>query len=133
MLSPIEVKFQRVIEIEAVVGRMGNAAYQHTLVQNDTGPVIQFACKKVDGSALDLSGATVEFLIRRADAESHVNVGHEACSGVDLANGRVAYQFQPGDLSGVGSHFGDLRVIFDSGERETGFDPVRLLVRKSNE
>ena len=133
MLVPVKFHY-RVIEVTVAVGRMSNAAIQRTLVQNDTGPKLRLTLQDSYGNPLNLvSGVqAVNFYLRPAHADDYVNVGHEACSGFDLANGVVDYAFQQGDLSGTGTHFGDVELVYDSGEKETSFDEVRFLVRPSN-
>ena len=133
MLVPVKFHY-RVIEVTVAVGRMSNAAIQRTLVQNDTGPILRLELQDSFGKAINLSTGVsgVNFYIRPAHADGHVNVGHEACSGFDLLNGVVDYSFQQGDLSGTGTHFGDVELVYDSGAKETSFDEVRFLVRPSN-
>lgn len=128
----IPVVFNRILDIEAMVGRMSNAAFQHELVKDDTGPKLRFHLMDSAGTAMNISGQEVMFYLKRTGEASHVNVGHEACSGFDMANGIVDYSFVSGDLGNVGTYWGDVQIHYEDGSRETGFESVRFLVRDNN-
>lgn len=128
----IPVKFNRVIDVTLLVGKMSSASFQNTLVQGDTGPRVLFKLLDSDGQILNVSGYSVNFYLKRTGESQHVNVGHEACSGYDVENGEVIYDFVSGDLNTPGTYFGDVQIDDLNGRRETGFEVVRFLVRESN-
>ena len=129
----IPVKFNRVIDVTLLVGKMSSASYQHTLVQGDTGPRVLFRLLDSNGETLNVSGYEVNFYLKRTGEEGHVNAGHEACSGYDVENGEVVYDFVSGDLNTPGTYFGDVQIDMLNGRKETGYEVVRFLVRGSNQ
>lgn len=134
MSCAIDIYFHKYLTIEAVLGRMG-CNQTINLVQCDTGPKLNFELK--DCNALTpLTGVSgVNLYLAQVSCGqtdcSISNEGHEGLSGVDPANGKWTYILQPGDVSGAGTYFGELSVIYDDGSIETSFSPIRIYVRES--
>ena len=132
-MQTIPVSFNcKILNLDVIASSMGCTANQYGLVQNDTGPQLQFNLKDCDGYAINVSGATVKSFLKHVCATSHINLGHEGCSGVDPVNGVVSYNFLAGDLSGAGTYFGDIQIDYGNGVVETNIEAVRFLVRESN-
>lgn len=129
----INAIFHRTLTVDAWVGKVSNASFQHLLVRGDTGPKLQFNLLDEEGQIISVSGG-VDFFLRPAGVSGgHVNVGHEACSGVNPGEGQWVYNLAEGDLARSGTYWGDVRVAFDDGRVETAFEAVRLYVRDNNQ
>lgn len=129
-MAAITVYFHRAYEICARVGSMSSSS-QINLVQDDTGPKLNFTIKDCEGNVIDAGVSAVWFHLKRY-CGTKTNCGHEATSGVDPSNGKWSYCLSGGDISGVGTYFGDVEIIYDSGLRETAFESVRVYVRPGN-
>lgn len=132
----VPLLFHRVLTLEAWMGGMsgaGGTGIQNTLVKNDTGPQLKFILKDTEGALIATSGLIVELFLKQYHEETHVNVGHEACSAYSIADAQYVYDLQDGDLSGTGTYFGDVRVTYPSGKKETAYQAVRFLVRDHNQ
>jgi len=130
-MSSISVYFNKMVNICARVGAMSNASQQINLVQNDTGPKLRFTIKDCEGDIIG-SGVSAVLFHLAPFCGSKTNCGHEATSGVDVANGIYDYCLSGGDISGVGTYYGEVEIIYDSGKVETAFEPVRIAVRATN-
>lgn len=82
-----------------------------TLVQNDTSPAIT-ATLTADGTAVDLSGATVKFQMTNRANETKVNA---SATVTDATAGTVSYQWQTGDTDTTGWFRGRWEVTFSDG------------------
>jgi len=128
------VFFNKSISIIMRVGAMSNVG-QFNLVRNDTCPKLKFIIKDCDGNILKPSTdgvSGVNFYLRRSCDDIASNCGHVGTSGLDPENGLWCYSLSAGDISGVGTYFGDLEIIYDNGCSETGFEPIRIYVRDDN-
>ena len=129
----VNTKFQRIVNLEIYVGIMStNTAFEVPLVQDDTGPRLQFKVQDNSGAPIAVSGMGVNFYLRGAFDPSHGNRGHEACSSVDFNTGLWSYSLQEGDVSATGTYFGDIEVAYADGNVETAYEAVRFLVRGNN-
>lgn len=102
----------------------------YTRVQNDTGRKLQDTLK-TDGSADDISGATVAFSMWDSDTVK-IDENTANTNVTDAANGEVEYDFQSGDLDTAQLWFFEWEVTFSDGtiityRREDG-TPKELLV-----
>lgn len=135
MSCTTEVYFRKIINIEAVVNRMG-CNQTINLVQCDTGPKLSFTILDCDSHSVLTGVSGVKLFLNKTSscgtAECNVtNEGHESLSGVDIINGKWVYVLQPGDVSGAGTYFADLTVYYDDGLCESNFQPIRIYVRES--
>jgi len=103
------------------------------LVKNDTGPCLTFIIKDCEGNILTPSDGVsgVNLYLRKSCSDVPSNCGHVGTSGLDPDNGKWVYCLSAGDISGSGTYFGDLEIVFDDGRIETGYEPVRIFVRDS--
>lgn len=129
----VKTKFQRVLNLDIYVGIMStNSAFEVPLVQDDTGPKLQFKVQDNAGTPIAVSGMGVNFYLRGTFDKANGNRGHEACSSVDFSQGLWAYTLQEGDVSAVGTYFGDIEVGYPDGTVETAYEAIRFLVRSHN-
>lgn len=94
-----------------------------TIRQGDTKPIFTYTLTAADGTAVDLTGATVLFSMRKQPNYSYVTVPlafvSGACTLVSAALGQIAYHWQPGDTATVGWYNAVFAVTFQDGTVET--------------
>ena len=131
MSCSLDVYFNQYVNLCVRVGALSQTG-QVALVQGDTGPKLNFTLKNCDGDIL-VSGVSGALFHLRPYCGPKSNCGHEdMASGVSLGPGVWQYCLEPGDVSIVGSYFGDVEIFYFDGTFETGFEPVRIFVRESN-
>ena len=87
---------------------MSVESYDFTVKLGDTGAEIA-AILKANALAVDLTGATVKFLMKAASLTGAAKVD-AAATIVDAATGSVKYAFTAGDLDTAGSWLGEFEV-----------------------
>lgn len=87
------------------------------LKAGDTSPALRATLQNPDGTAVDLTGATVVFNMRSSG--NTVLISRVACSIVTAASGIVQYDWQAGDTDTVGQHLGEFEVTFADSTVET--------------
>jgi hypothetical protein len=98
-----------------------------TFVQGDTDPAIT-ATLTVDGVALNLSGSTVRFQMRKEDDKRFtVNA---AATIVSAAAGTVRYQWGTNDLAVPGEYYVQWEVTYPTGRVQTQAAPSVVTVRR---
>ena len=85
--------------------------------QHDTSPQLVGTLKDASDNAIDLTGATVKFLMRRISSTT-AKVDASA-TVIDEDAGRVKYVWQTGDTDTAGTFQGEFEVTYTSGEIET--------------
>jgi hypothetical protein len=99
------------------------------LVQGDTRPYIRAVLKDADGTALDLSSATVNFKFRQASSPNTLFtvVCPKPNGGTD---GLVIFNFPVGSLNvDPGAYEGELEVNYGGGDIQTVYDILKFSVR----
>jgi hypothetical protein len=98
--------------------------------RNDTKGTIECNLLDGDSTAVDLTGATVKFLMRR-EGRSGVKVNSAASVVGDPAAGVVSYQWEAADTDTAGDYEGEFEVTFSDGRVATfpsdGYVPVTVL------
>lgn len=84
--------------------------------QNDTAPAIAATLKDSTGTAVDLSGASVQFHMNEPDGTSIVDA---AATVVDAPNGRVQYSWSPADTANAGHFLAEWEVTYSTGKVES--------------
>jgi hypothetical protein len=85
--------------------------------QNDTSPAMLATLQEADGSAVDLTGASVRFHMRPVGRA--VITVDEAASIVNAGSGTVRYDWQSANISTVGSYQAEFEVVYADGGVET--------------
>jgi hypothetical protein len=97
------------------------------LVQNDTKPALEFTVTR-EGSAVDLTGATVKFYMKNSDTGA-VKINGVACVLTDATNGLCRYNWLAADTNTVGNYTGELEVTFPDGSIQTGYKTINITIR----
>ena len=84
--------------------------------QNDTAPAIRATLSDSDGIAVDLTDATVRFLMK---TQSNILTANGAATILDSANGVVQYAWEVGDTMNEGTHLAEFEVTYSSGKVES--------------
>ena len=87
-----------------------------TIRQNDQLPSIAATLKNSDGTAIDLTGADVNFQMNSAAGASKVNA---AATVVTAASGPVQSGWAAGDTDTAGDFVGCWEITFASGKKLT--------------
>lgn len=98
-------------------------------VQNDTAPSIDFTVTRA-GSAVDLTGATVKFKIKRDDTDARTNDSNNTCTVNSATGGTCTYAFTSGDLPAATTYSCDLEITHASGKVETNPQVVKIVARE---
>lgn len=83
---------------------------EYKLVVGDTLPTLEFELINDDETPFNTTGCTFKFYFRKYGDVAVKNAGHETCTVTDIANGKVKYEWQTGDLSVEGAHYGELEL-----------------------
>lgn len=89
---------------------------QFFIKRGDTLPLLRRTLE-LDGTAIDLSAATVKFLLRAADAGTGA-VGAGSVSVIDATGGVVEYSWGAADTATAGSYYGEFEATI-GGKRLT--------------
>lgn len=98
------------------------------IVEDNTAPAYQITCKR-DGTAIDLTGATVELIIENKSTGSITNTGHQTCTIVTASSGIISYAAEAGDFSEAGTYVGDVKITYNGGGVEILYSQVKWKVR----
>ena len=82
--------------------------------QGDTGPSLTATLKNPDGTAANLSGATVKLNIKARRGGTTL-VNHGTVTVTDATNGRVSYAWQVADTANPGSFYVEWEVTYAGG------------------
>jgi hypothetical protein len=85
--------------------------------RNDTQPVLERTLLDVDDAPVNLTGATVKFIMRKPGA-STAKVSAAATVVTPLA-GEVSYQWTGTDTDTAGTYNGEFEVTFSGGAKQT--------------
>lgn len=88
-----------------------------TIKRGDTRPLLDATLSDDDGP-VDLTGATVRLVVRRATprcGEVGALLLKRECEIIDAAAGKVRYAWQPDDTATVGSYAAEFEVAFVGG------------------
>lgn len=84
---------------------------------NDTSPKLTVDLENASGSAIDLSGSTARFHMKKY-GETSLKVDDSA-DITDADNGRVEYTWSSGDTDTAGTYYGEIEVTYGDGAVET--------------
>jgi 5-hydroxyisourate hydrolase-like protein (transthyretin family) len=84
--------------------------------QNDTSPSLQATLKDASGSAINLSGASVQIHMEAVDGTLKVN---KTMTVTDQVNGIVEYDWVSGDTDTAGTYYVEFQVTYSDSTIET--------------
>ncbi len=100
-------------------------------VQGDTGPQIQVSITDLDGTAVDLSGATVTLHFRAAGTTTVLFSRPLIITSGNAGLGVAVLQWATSDLNvDAGNYEGELETVLASGVRETRYEVLKFKVRE---
>lgn len=102
--------------------------YDYQLKQGDTAYPLEAYLKRVDGTAINLAGATVLFFMRKEGAQAPVIDGALAAI-VDAPAGRVRYGWTDDDVAEAGEYYAHWVITFQDGKTVTVPNTTYLFVR----
>ena len=99
--------------------------------QNDTSPAIQKICLDSTDTAVNVTGATVRFLMRQVGSNTAKVTGVGAV--VDGSAGIVKYQWVDGDTDTAGEFEGEFEVTYADTTIETFPNSTYIKIRITEE
>lgn len=93
------------------------------MTAGDTAPARVFNLK-INGTAVDVTGATVKFKIKNDTTGSRTNDAANTCVLTTPTAGVVTYNFLTGDVPSEGTYTCDLEVTYATGKIQTFGHPV---------
>lgn len=88
-----------------------------TIKRNDTSPILQTVLSDANGVAIDLTGTTVKFYMKKYKATTPKINATAAIVNEDA--GIVRYLWQTGDTDTAGSYQAEFQITYDDGAVET--------------
>lgn len=85
--------------------------------ENDTSPAIQITCQDYNDAAVDVTGASVRFIMKNLSTGNIVADG--AGTIVDGVNGIVKYSWVAGDTNTPGDHDAEFEITYADTKVET--------------
>lgn len=98
------------------------------IVEDNTAPAYQITCTR-DGTAIDLTGASVNLIIQQRSTGTITNTGHQTASLVTAASGIISYTAQAGDFPAAGNYVADVKVTYSGGGIEILYQQAKFKVR----
>lgn len=99
-----------------------------SIVEENTAPAYQITCQR-DGTAIDLTGATVDLIIENKSTGSITNAGHQGCTILTPASGIISYAAEATDFPSAGTYVADVKITYNGGGVERLYNQVRWKVR----
>lgn len=84
----------------------------------DTAPAVRATLLDVEGDPVDLTGASVKFILA-SQGDPHTVLVDEAAELEDAATGKVVYQWVDGDTDTPGSYDVEFEVVYLDGTVQT--------------
>ena len=98
------------------------------IVQNNTAPAYVITCTR-DGTAIDLTGASVDLILQEKSSGDITNTGHQTCTIVTAGSGIISYTAQSTDFPDKGNYVADIEVTYNGGGIEILYNQARWKVR----
>lgn len=101
------------------------------LVQGDTKPQIKVTLTRDDGTAQNVTGATIKLHFRPALSTTVSFSITGSFTGVDATKGEVVFNFTSGQLDlAAGDYEGEVEVVYSDSTRETVFEIIQFVLRE---
>ena len=101
------------------------------LVQGDTKPQIKVTLTRDDGTAQDVTGATIKLHFRPVNSKTLTFSKTGVFTGVDPTKGEVVFNFSSGDLNLDPSDYeGEVEVVYSDSTRETVYEIIPFVLRE---
>lgn len=97
-------------------------------VEDNNAPNIALTLKR-NGTVIDLTGASVDLIIKNADTNEITNAGHQACTVTDATGGIIAYVPAAGDVSAEGRYLAEVKITYSGGKIEILHERVVIVAR----
>lgn len=94
-------------------------------VEDNTAPAYIITCER-DGTAIDLTGATVTIIISNGTTITNAAA---ATSLITPASGIISYTPSAGDFPAAGTYKGDVKVVYSGGAIEILYEQVKWKIR----
>jgi hypothetical protein len=100
------------------------------LVRNDNNSQFKVTLTREDtGAVIDLRNSTVRLKVKRKGTSTAL-LTITALGGSDFQNGQAVFSFDSAALSiSAGEYLGEIETTFTSGNIETTYDEITLVVR----
>lgn len=98
------------------------------IVENNTAPAYQITCER-DGTAIDLTGASVDLILQNKSNATITNTGHQGCSLVTATAGIISYTALSTDFDDAGTYVGDIKITYNGGGVEILYNQAKWKVR----
>lgn len=82
------------------------------IYKSDTAPNMTFTITRIDGSIVDLTGATVKFKIQDPVTGVRTNDAANTCTLINAANGTCKYAWNNTDLPDPGTYAANLVIYY---------------------
>jgi len=93
---------------------MANNALE--IVVTDNKVEIQFTLKDSSGNAVNITGFTIKFSIRKHGSSTNTNNANNTCTLVTPTSGIFKYAFVSTDIPSAGNYLGQLHITFSDGK-----------------
>ena len=90
-----------------------------TIKRGDTRPVLSVTATDSGGGAVDLTGATIRFIMRRWGDSSALPKVDASVNNTAPTTGLMEYAWQAADTDTAGAYEGEFQVTFAGGETMT--------------
>jgi len=97
------------------------------IVNDNTAPDYVITCQR-DGTAIDLTGASVELIIKNSSTGTITQTG-KAAAITTAASGIITYTADATDFPSAGTYVGDIKVTYSGGGVEILYNQVKWKVR----
>jgi len=100
------------------------------LVQGDTRPYIKVTLRDADGTAIDVSDATVNFKFRQSGSD--ITLFTVICLQPDGGtDGKIIFNFPEGGLNvDSGNYEGEIEIVFAPDDIQTVYEHLKFYVRE---
>lgn len=103
-------------------------AITYFTVEENTAPAIEITLKR-NGTAIDLTGSTIDLIIQNPKTKRVTNAGHQTCSIID-DDGIIGYEVQEGDLPNPNiDYLAEVKITYPDSTVERIYDILQISIR----